>query len=113
MRILFGACVIFALCFIGGCSRFPRDRESNQDYEAVKKIPIECEAPAQAEMRPWGKVGQSYGCYIRTGQFVAAEDGYVRLRGQFNEGKEAGIWRWYDKQGNVIKEVDYSAAESN
>lgn len=44
------------------------------------------------------------------GPFVAWEDGYVHVRGQYDMGEEAGVWRWYDKSGTVVKELDYSAA---
>jgi len=43
---------------------------------------------------------------------VTAENGYVHLRGQYDAGKQTGIWRWYDRQGNVVKEIDYSAKQT-
>lgn len=96
----------------GACSRSSQSGAIDQDYDALKKEAITCDLPARAEMRPWGKTGKSNGCYVRSGPFIAAENGYVHLRGQFKEGKEVGVWRWYDKQGNVVKEIDYSTDQT-
>ncbi|KAB2900910.1 MAG: hypothetical protein F9K31_03625 [Dokdonella sp.] len=99
---------ILGMIFLVACSRSGRE-SSNQNYDALKKDMLGCEEPAVPEIHPWAKTGQSYGCYIKNGPFVAAEDGYVHLRGRFDNGKEAGVWRWYDRAGNVIKEIDYAS----
>ena len=82
------------------------------NYEALTRSAIGCEKPAYADIRPWGEEGSSYSCYVRNGPFVAAENGYVRLRGQYEAGKETGVWLWYDQNGRVVKEVDYAAGLS-
>jgi hypothetical protein len=69
---------------------------------------VECVPPARLEIQPWGKSGSSKSCKITNGPFVAAENGYVHLRGQYEAGREVGIWRWYDRDGNVVKTIDYS-----
>jgi len=69
---------------------------------------IECVEPARLKTEPWGKAGSLKGCEIADGPFVAADDGYIRMRGQFKNGHKAGVWRWYDRSGNVTKEVNYS-----
>jgi hypothetical protein len=79
------------------------------NYDVLKNASAPCVSPAVAEIRPWSKSGQSTGCYIKHGEFAAAEDGYVHLRGSYYYGRESGIWRWYDRSGAVVKTVDYSS----
>jgi hypothetical protein len=69
---------------------------------------LSCPSPAVSEFAPWGKSGSEHVCKIKHGPFVAFENGYVHIRGQFDQGKEAGIWRWYDAAGKVEKEIEYS-----
>lgn len=97
--------LVISTLAVGGCNS---PSTSNQDHEVLNREKIVCAAPGRLEMRPWGEVGQSAGCYVQDGAFVTAEGGYIRLRGQFTDGKKSGIWRWYDPQGKVIKEIDYS-----
>jgi hypothetical protein len=42
-----------------------------------------------------------------------SEDGRVTERSQYDKGKKSGVWRWYDEQGNVTKEIDYSVPKPN
>jgi hypothetical protein len=77
------------------------------NYKALKKNGAPSASPAVAEMRLWAKSGQLAGCYIAHGDFVAAENGYVYLTGGYHYGKKAGIWRWYDRNGAVVKTVKY------
>ncbi|HEY0334072.1 MAG TPA: hypothetical protein VGC74_10225 [Stenotrophomonas sp.] len=74
----------------------------------LDKENVECVPPARLEIQPWGKSGSSKSCKITDGPFVAAENGYIHLRGQYEAGREVGIWRWYDKGGSVTKTIDYS-----
>lgn len=97
--------VIVISAFICACSH---DSGSNKNYELLSSEAITCDPPAQVEVQPWGKGGLSRFCSIKSGMFVTAEDGYVHLRGQYEAGKQVGIWRWYDRDGNVVKVIDYS-----
>ena len=76
---------------------------------AFYKEKISCPSPAVDEYQSWGKSGVQHICKIKHGQFVAWEDGYVHIRGQYEYGKEVGLWLWYDASGNVTKKIDYSA----
>lgn len=78
----------------------------------LDKENVECVPPARLEIQSWGKSGLSKSCKIASGPFVAAENGYVHLRGQYEAGREVGIWRWYDRDGNVVKTIDYSKSNS-
>lgn len=99
--------LVFLLCTaICGCAP---DSKNVTDYELLMRENPSCEAPAQIEVSPWGQKGASKVCNVRNGDFVAAEDGYIRVRGRYEMGKKVGVWRWYDKSGGVSKEVDYSA----
>lgn len=40
--------------------------------------------------------------------FVRFPNGAMRYNGEYHEDKQAGIWRYYDEQGKVIQEIDYS-----
>ena len=74
----------------------------------LDKEGVECVPPARLEIQPWGRSGLSKSCKMANGPFVATEDGYVHLRGQYESGREVGLWRWYDREGNVVKTIDYS-----
>lgn len=83
----------------------------NLDYEALTKQRATCEEPAQAQINAWGKEGLSYGCYIRHGEFIAAEGGKIRIRGHFTNGSESGKWQYFDGDGLLVKEIDYGTAD--
>jgi hypothetical protein len=68
---------------------------------------ISCPSPAVDEFNGWGQSGSEHICKIKHGPFVAFEGGYVRIRGQYENGKEVGIWRWYGADGKVMKEINY------
>lgn len=88
-----------------------RPASTGTDYEALSRPRVNCPAPTRAMINPWGMNGKSDGCYLREGPFVAAEGGYVRIRGQFTRGKATGIWRYYDEHGAVVKEINQETSE--
>jgi antitoxin component YwqK of YwqJK toxin-antitoxin module len=36
------------------------------------------------------------------------KDGSLMRAGRFERGEQVGIWRTFDRQGNVVKETDFS-----
>ena len=94
---LMGVCLLLAGCSGGG-----------GDFDGFLNEKITCPFPAVAEFEPWGKSGTQQICKIKHGPFVAWEGGYVHIRGQYEYGKESGIWNWYDKNGKIEKTIDYS-----
>jgi hypothetical protein len=92
--------LLTCVCLIA-CSKGEPDSVFNED--------IHCPSPAVAQFEPWGKSGGQQICKIKHGAFVAWEGGYIQVRGQYDMGKKSGIWRWYDREGKVVKEIDYSA----
>jgi antitoxin component YwqK of YwqJK toxin-antitoxin module len=36
------------------------------------------------------------------------KDGSVMRKGEFERGKQLGIWRTFDRSGRVVKETDFS-----
>lgn len=95
------------VCFLlVGCS----NEKSNADSFFEEELT--CPSPAVAEFQAWGKSGTQHVCKIKHGPFVAWEGGYVHVRGQFDNGKEAGVWYWYDKNGNVEKKIDYTRKDN-
>jgi len=98
-----GAPVLIAMTILAyGCSH---DDAARQSFFAEK---LACPPPSVAEFDPWGQQGSEHVCKIKHGPFVAFESDHVKLRGQYDNGVEVGIWRWYDAAGKVEKEVDYS-----
>lgn len=67
-----------------------------------------CPAPGTRKFEEWGRSGAALTCEIRHGSFVTAENGKLALSGQYEDGRKVGVWRWYDDQGNVVKELDYA-----
>jgi hypothetical protein len=92
----------FAIYFLLGCS----DQQTTANKFLNEKL--SCPEPAVAQFEPWGKSGLQQICKIKHGPFVAMEGGYVHVRGQYDNGKEVGVWLWYDVQGKIVKKVDYS-----
>ena len=88
-----------------------RPPATDLDYEALSRPRVDCPPPTQAMMNPWGWNGKSDGCYLREGPFVAAEGGYVRIRGQFTHGEATGIWKYYNEDGVVVKEINKDTSE--
>ncbi len=95
------ACFALSSCSVGG-----------SDTSKFFDEKLACPPPAEAEFGAWSKSGSHQVCKIKHGPFVAWEGGYVHVRGQYEMGKESGVWRWYDRQGNVVKEIDYSAVQA-
>lgn len=93
---------VFAICILVGCAD---ERSASKDFLDEK---LSCPMPAVAEFEPWGKSGMQQICKIKHGPFVAFESGYVHVRGQYDNGKEAGTWYWYNASGQVVKQFDYS-----
>lgn len=85
-----------------GCAR---DDAAKQSFFAEK---LACPSPSVDEFDPWGQQGLEHVCKIKHGPFVAFEADHVKIRGQYDNGAEVGIWRWYDAAGKVEKEIDYS-----
>lgn len=96
---------LFVCLLLLGCS--------NEGSDSTKFFneKLACPAPAVDEFQGWGKSGTQHVCKIKHGPFVAWENGYIHLRGQYENGKETGVWYWYDKKGNVVKKIDYTRAE--
>jgi hypothetical protein len=98
------ACAALFAFQLGGCSKeTPAER-------AYYDEAISCPLPALEQFEPWGQSGSQHTCKIKHGPFVAFEQGHVKIRGQFSNGKEVGVWRWYGPDGKVEKEIDYSSA---
>lgn len=95
------------LLAVSGCSM---QSPSDNDYVVLRDESLTCTPPALLETRNWGKTGLASTCVVKDGPFVAAESGYIHLRGQYRRGREAGIWRWYDQKGAVVKEINYDPA---
>ena len=93
---------LFVCLSLLGCSN--EESDSNKFFNEK----LACPAPAVAEFQAWGKSGTQQVCKIKHGPFVAWESGYIHVRGQYENGKETGVWYWYDKQGNVVKKIDYT-----
>lgn len=92
--------LLVGLLLLFGCS----SEKENSNFFNEK---LTCPSPAMDEFQPWGKSGAQHICKIKHGPFIAWENGYVHVRGQFENGAESGIWYWYDKNGTVIKTIDY------
>jgi len=52
-------------------------------------------------------------CKVMHGPFIAADEGYVQIRGQYDSGVPDGIWNFYDENGNVVATIDYSSEKNH
>jgi hypothetical protein len=78
------------------------------DEAVVISEDIVCPPPSVLQIEPWGKSGAQQICKIKHGPFIAWEDGYIHLRGNYENGEKSGTWKWYDRTGIVVKEINYS-----
>ncbi len=101
MKVILYCVGTLAIYLLSGCSN--EQSATNKMFDAK----LSCPSPAIAEFEPWGKSGSQQVCKIKHGPFVAWEGGYIHVRGQYENGKEAGTWYWYDASGKVIKQMDY------
>src|SRR5436189_6462472 len=85
------------------------EKSASDDFFTEK---ISCPTPAVDEYQPWGKSGTQHICKIKHGPFVAWENGYIHIRGQYEYGKDTGAWFWYDAGGKVVKQIDYSGCRT-
>ena len=103
MQYLSGRAIwILAVLLLGGCSK------DDPAKKAFFNEGLSCPAPAVEEFAAWGESGTEHICKIKHGAFVVFENGYVHIRGQYDQGKEVGTWRWYGPDGKVEKEIKYS-----
>lgn len=89
-----GVYLLITCLLLFGCSNKQNDTDKFFNENLV------CPATAVAEFDAWGKSGTQQICKIKHGPFVAWESGYIHVRGQYDSGKETGIWYWYDKDEN-------------
>lgn len=94
--------IVFYFIFLLGCN----DSNSTID-EALSSASLNCKDGAQEEFRPWGKNGRSLSCQMKHGKFIGWDNGYKMLEGQYRNGEKIGVWYWYDKEGNAIKNINY------
>lgn len=97
--------LLVACLLLFGCSNEQGGANSFFDEK------LACPAPAVAEFQAWGKSGTQQICKIKHGPFVAWEGGYIHIRGQYEHGREVGVWFWYDKHGNEVKKLNYSSVD--
>jgi len=98
---------LFVSFCVAACFRYDWDR----DREVLEKEEVVCTPPARLEVHRWGKYGLFKSCVILSGPFVAAKDGYIHVRGQYEAWQEVGVWTFYDKDGNIVKTIDYSETD--
>lgn len=99
-----GICIVLCIVFLNGCS-------SEQQTEQAKKYwneKLECPSPAISQFEPSGKSGSQHVCNIKHGPIVVFENGYIHMRGQYENGKQVGVWTWYGADGKVEKTEDFS-----
>ncbi|MGZ4012549.1 MAG: hypothetical protein ACXVLF_16435 [Flavisolibacter sp.] len=99
---LLGISLLIACLLLFACSN------EQSDSDGFFKEKLICPAPAIAEFERWGKFGTQQVCKIKHGPFVAWEGGYIHVRGQYENGKETGVWYWYDNNGRIVNKIDYS-----
>jgi len=88
----------------------------NKDIELLEKEDIVCAPNAVLEKRRWGGFGMTglvKECKVMHGPFIAADEGYVQIRGQYDNGVPDGIWNFYDEDGNVVTSIDYGSEKNH
>ncbi len=89
--------VVCLALFLSSCSK------RSADYEVLASRNIQCPAGSHLEFLPWGKSGTRATCIVENCPVAMAEDGYLRIEGQYAAGKEVGEWRWFDSSGKVVR----------
>jgi hypothetical protein len=82
MQYLNGRAIwILAVLLLGGCSK------DDPAKKAFFHEGLSCPAPSEEEFAAWGESGTAHICKIKHGAFVAFENGYIHIRGQYDQGK--------------------------
>jgi len=104
MRINF--LFLFVIFCISACSDGV-DPNYKINYNLIKNENLKCPPPAIPHVPRYRKSGVFLICKFNDGPFVAVENGYIHIRGQYKAGRHVGLWENYDKDGNVFKSTYY------
>jgi len=103
---------LFSIFFVSACFLYPWEK----DRELIENENIVCAPNAILKVSRWGGMGV-YGltktCEVIHGPFIAADEGHIQIRGQYNYGVPDGIWNFYDEDGNVVTTIDYSSEKNH
>jgi hypothetical protein len=81
---------------------------SRDNWEKMQNTPFSCPPGMVVRHDGWSENGTMRYCQPpEEGPWEAWMGGYRRVAGYYKNGKEEGTWRWFDKDGNVTKTVEY------
>jgi len=107
---------VFLLLFSAFCVSACFLYDFDKDIEIIKKENVVCMPNADLKVSRWGGMGV-YGllktCEVKHGPFIAVNEGYIQIRGQYNNGVADGIWNFCDKDGNVVTTIDYGSEKEH
>jgi hypothetical protein len=77
--------------------------DARNDRQALDRNSLtSCRSVTETVYSSWGERGLSKSC-AENGKFSASEYGHLRFVGYFSNGKECGLWVFFDKKGKEKK----------
>lgn len=97
------AAIAFFSVLIAACKH--DDRRALDEYKNFV-----CDGQSSVVYSAWGSRGMSKSCVRDSdgrlnGSFIAAEYGRIFSISHYTDGKSSGLWLWYDRDGNITKEL--------
>jgi len=82
---------------------------SMETWEAMKKSTFECADGLKEKKEGWSKLGYSRSCVKpKHGKWEAWSEGYKHIDGYYFNGKEHGVWFFYNPDGSISQKIEYN-----
>jgi hypothetical protein len=95
---------LIASILISGCG------EPVSQPKAMLAENIKCPEGSSPEIERWGGVGENgwlQACKMKQGLFTAWHGEVKAVEGSYINGKEDGVWQFWNKDGKKYKEITY------
>jgi antitoxin component YwqK of YwqJK toxin-antitoxin module len=97
--------ILMLVAVVAGCG------QANSNYELLADKRVECPEGSHLRYEPWGESGLEAVCLLNHGRVVIAEYGHIVIEGQYDMGKKAGEWRWFDASGKIVRTERYDGTK--
>ena len=84
-------------------------KDSSQP-KAMLAEDLKCPDNSVSEITRWGGIGEngwSHSCKMRHGKYHVWKGEVLTIKGQYNQGKKEGEWKYRDKNGELTKAIIY------
>ena len=87
----------------------PMHENSQDTWSAMEAQPLSCPDGTEVSRDGWSKSGYLRYCEpLREGVWEAWDSGYRNILGAYRNGKEHGVWIFYNEDGSVRQTIEYN-----